>query len=171
FSEFDRLLAGSDLRNDRRNNGARRLPRPIRVEGPCDDQWKSERPVKTGCDGVGADLGRAIRRLRLERMRLIDGHVSRRSVYLARRDVNQTLNAGGKRRLANVQCSGDIGIDETGWRPIGVRNRDESGKVESYVDIAEQLQAEVGIADISGDDFDAANAWQGVQPAPVVKRV
>ena len=125
---------GQGLADDRRDDRAGRLPRAERVEGPEDRHGQAEGAVIALAQGVGADLGRRVGGLPLERVPLVDRHVERRAVDLGRRGQDDPLQDArwpGRRRARGPSRSrwsaprrAGSGTN-TGWRstPPGGRPR------------------------------------------------
>ena len=79
-TQLDLLHTIGDLADDRRDNCAGRLTRPVSIERPCDGKRQIEGVEEAHRHCVGADLGRAVGGLRLERMLFVDRNVLRRTV-------------------------------------------------------------------------------------------
>ena len=104
IAELDVCCPGRELRDDGRNDRPRRLARPVGVERPRDDDRQRERVEEAERDRVGANLRRAVRRLRTQRVLLVDRHILRRPVHFARRRVDEPLDPRRARGLAQVQA-------------------------------------------------------------------
>ena len=116
--------------DDRRDDGARRLARPVGVEGPQHRDREVERAVEAVHQLVGRDLARRVRGLRLERMVLGDGDGLRRSVHLARRGVHDALHPVAKRRLGDIQRPEHVDLDEVARVDVRVRDGDLRAEVQ-----------------------------------------
>jgi hypothetical protein len=102
---------------------------------------------------------------------LVDGNVLRRAIDLAGGSVDEPFQAAGAGSLAEIERPLNIRFHETGRRAVAVRNGDQRSQVEDDFRAAEQLHAQVRIADVAGDHTDVFQAGEFLQPAPVVERV
>ncbi len=104
-----------------RNDGAGRLAGAERVERPQRHRWCPETQV-VGLDQlVGGDLGRRVRRLGLQQVRLADRDGPGRAVGLAGRGVHQAGGPAGAHRLQHVQRADHVGVHERPGRRVGIR--------------------------------------------------
>lgn len=169
--ELDLLLAVGDLRDDRRDHRPRRLARTIGVKRTCDRDGEIKSVKETHCHRVSAYLGRAVRRLRLQWVLLVDGYVLSGAIDLAGRGVDHAFHAVLHRRLADVECAFDIGVNVTVGCNVRVRDGDQCGQVKHDIDVFSNVFTIMGVTNISGKYLNIVFAIYIFQPSPIVKRV
>src|SRR5450432_1334520 len=166
------VRSGRDLGDDRGYDRAGGLARAEGVERPGDRDRQPKRIEKAHCDRVGADFTRAVRRLRSERMRLVNRDIPGAAVYLARRSLNELFAFVRLSCLADIQRPFDICIYITIRRTIRVWDGNKSCQVKYNIDLLEQIVAKVRFADVAGDDPDnIAGAGNVFEPAPMIEGI
>src|SRR5262245_47179645 len=102
-------------------------------------------------------------------MAFVDRSEAGRAVDFAGRGMEEAPYPRLQRTLKHVERARDVGRHITVRRLVGVRNGDQRGKMEYHVDFARNLAREIWIANIAADDFDAIQAADILEPAPVVE--
>lgn len=148
-TQLDLFHTIGDLADDRRDNCAGRLTRPVSIERPCDGERQIESVEKAHRHCVGADLGRAVGRLRLERMLFVDGNVLRGTIDFTGRRVDDATHAIFKRCLADIEGTFDIGIDIAVRCNVGVGNCDQRSEVEDDINIFGNVLAVMRVTNIA----------------------
>ena len=117
-------------------------------------------------DLVGSDLARRIRRLRLQGMRLVDRHLLRRAVDLARRRMDDEIDVSLARSIENVERSDDVRVDVGTRRCVRMRDGDQRRKVEDDVHAGGRGTDAVRIAYVAENDVHLGTVRRIVQPTP-----
>jgi hypothetical protein len=170
-AKLDLLLAVGDLRDYGRDHCARRLARAIGVERTGDRDRQIESIEEADCHRISADLGGAVGRLRLQWVLLVDGYVLGSAVNLASGGVDHAFDAILHRRLADIECALDIGVDVAVGRDVGVGDRDQRAEVEEDVHVLGDVLAVMRITDVAVEDLDLLQAAHVLQPAPAIEGV
>ncbi len=158
------IIAHQRLRDDRRYHRPRRLPRAVGVERPYRGDGDVKRPVETLGDLVGPDLARRVGGLPLERVVLVDGDVAGGPVDLARRCVDDLLDAGIPGRLKDVERTDDVRLHRLPGTGVGVGDGDERTQVEDDVDAPDGAPDGVGIPQIAHEDTHPVQSLRWEQP-------
>ena len=124
------------------------------LNGLAIDDRGAERALEGERELIGADLARRVRRLRVQRVLLVDRNRLRGSVDLARGGVDDAgwlLAACG---FEDVQRAFDVGGHELPGMPVGVGNRDQRAQMED--DLAPGHRAGHGfrIGEVAPEDLD-----------------
>ena len=103
---------------------------------------------------VGADLARRVRRLRIERMALVDRRVLGGPVDLARGHLDHPRHLRLERRGEHVQRALEVRHRDLARRDEGVRHGDRRGEVVDRVDPAHEPSDRVAVAQVAELDVD-----------------
>ena len=166
-AELDLGLAGQQLRDDGRDDGAAALARAVGVEGPHDRDGQIKAAVEALGQTVGADLGGGVGALALERVLLVDGHILCRAVDLAGGGDEYALGVQLARGVQHIQRTLDVGVHIAVGAVVRKRNGNQCGQMEDALLPAHGGAHAVGVAHVAHKDinFIADLRRQGVDPA------
>ena len=166
-AELDLGLAGQQLGDDGRDDGAAALARAVGVEGPHDGHGQVKAAVEALGQTVGTDLGGGVGALALEGVLLVNGHILCRAVDLAGGGDEHALGVQLTRGVQHIQSTLDVGVHIAVGAVVGEGNRNEGGKVEHTLLPAHGGAHAVGVAHITHENVDllADLRRQGVDPA------
>ena len=101
-------------------------------------------------------------------MGFVDRHILGRAIHLAGGGVHDTPDPQIGGGLHHVQSAGHVGIDVAFRGQIGIGDADQGGEMQYGLAARHGLTHGVGIADVSGDDFDTVEylGRRIVEPAP-----
>ena len=103
-------------------------------------------------------------------MKLVDRHILSCAVNFRCRGDEQAPYPTVFSGLADVERTGDVGIDITFRGNVAVRDGYQCGQMKDGVDIAGNMTAKGGIAHIAADNLKIIVS-QAVEPTPVIERI
>src|SRR5258707_3650341 len=104
-------------------------------------------------------------------MRLLDRHLARGAVHLARRSVNEARDTRAARGLEGMERALHVRAHVRFRRGVAVWNRDERREVEHDLPVLRRTRHAVGIANVARDDLDFLRDWRLIQPSPASTRI
>ena len=99
-------------------------------------------------------------------MRLVDGHVLRAPVHLARRRLDEQVDAGLLRRTQHVERPDDVRLDIGRRCLVRPGDRDQSCKVEDDVRARSGGDGCVAVANVAENDLHVGSHRRLVEPSP-----